>query len=280
MKAPDRGLEVGTARGRQQERVGRAGQLPDLAKTERICECHLPLWCLRLPRLPLSPPPPSSGPPAGRLRIKTTLRLWDERSNLPRCHPHSASLPLSWPTGRALALALRPRARLPPIGAALYRWRSAPEPTGEPWKFAVWSGGSRVHSLSSPPQLAPTAGSLRRRRELLVPITARIRMWRGVYGRIGAAVKRGVSADGTRDVRAKGRGRSRAIGGAGRILVIFHPGWHESGSPGHRSSIRWASRPSAPVGHARRAHRNGILRQRRRPSRRLKARLLAWCYPH
>ncbi|HEU6439211.1 MAG TPA: hypothetical protein VFC12_02120, partial [Terriglobales bacterium] len=26
-----------------------------------------------------------------------------------------------------------------PIGAALYRWRSAPEPTGEPWKLAVWS---------------------------------------------------------------------------------------------------------------------------------------------
>ena len=92
-----------------------------------------------------------------------------------------------WPTSRALALV----ARLPPIGAALYRWRSAPEPTGEPWKLAVWSGGSRVHSLSSPLQLAPTAGSLRRRREVLVPITARIRMWAGVYGRAGGCVKSG-----------------------------------------------------------------------------------------
>ena len=37
----DRGLEVGAAGGRQQDRVGRAGQLPDLAKTERIFECHV-----------------------------------------------------------------------------------------------------------------------------------------------------------------------------------------------------------------------------------------------
>jgi hypothetical protein len=100
------------------------------------------------------------------------------------------------------------------IGAALYRWRSAPEPTGEPWKLAVWSGGSRGHSLSSPHQLAPTAGSLRRRREVLVPITARIRMWRestgtaasvSNAGRLGCALSAQVPS-----------GRAREISGSRR----------------------------------------------------------------
>jgi hypothetical protein len=67
-----------------------------------------------------------------------------------------------WPTGRALATVLWPPL-LPPIGAARYRWRPAPEPTGGPWKPGVRSGGSRVHSLPPPRQLPPTAGSLRRR---------------------------------------------------------------------------------------------------------------------
>ena len=89
----------------------------------------------------------------------------DERSLLlPRCHPRSAVCrtltdgPLVGPL---------PGCRS--IGAALYRWRSAPEPTGRPRRpraSASWppprvrSGGSRVHSPPPPPRLAPTAGSL------------------------------------------------------------------------------------------------------------------------
>src|SRR5262245_4444796 len=53
-----------------------------------------------------------------------------------------------------------------PIGAARYRWRSAPEPTDAASGLCrtdrVRSGGSRVHSPPSPPRLAPTAGSLDR----------------------------------------------------------------------------------------------------------------------
>ena len=47
------------------------------------------------------------------------------------------------------------------IGAALYRWRSAPEPTGSAAvPRSVRSGGSRVHSLSSSPRFPPATGSL------------------------------------------------------------------------------------------------------------------------
>ncbi len=54
------------------------------------------------------------------------------------------------------------------IGAALYRWRSAPEPTGRCGgrsrsPCAVRSGGSRVHSPPSSPRFPPTTGSLCRR---------------------------------------------------------------------------------------------------------------------
>ena len=83
---------------------------------------------------------------------QTTFRLRDERSSLPRCHPHSA-MPHSVTDGK----------RLPaPIGAALYRWRSAPEPTGVPGVHPsrVGSGGSRVHSPSPLPRFPPSTGSL------------------------------------------------------------------------------------------------------------------------
>ena len=123
--------------------------LPDLAKTERICECHRRFASGVWDACPVSGWSAAAGltGPAGRESKDLSSR--DERSILPRCHPHSA-MPLS---GRRAGLSCGGRARgpcrrrLPPIGAALYRWRSAPEPTGEPWKLAVWSGGSRVHSL-------------------------------------------------------------------------------------------------------------------------------------
>jgi hypothetical protein len=77
-----------------------------------------------------------------------------------------------------------------PIGAARYRWRSAPEPTdvcGKPLR--VRSGGSRVHSPSSPSRLAPTAGSLGRRATGTRPVHSPLCvMWRGVWaGRLGAS---------------------------------------------------------------------------------------------
>jgi len=52
-----------------------------------------------------------------------------------------------------------------PIGAALYRWRSAPEPTGfrGRCRVAVGSGGSRVHSPPPSPRFPPATGSLCRR---------------------------------------------------------------------------------------------------------------------
>jgi hypothetical protein len=168
------------------------------------------------PRLSPRPSPPADRLPAGRESKDLSSQ---GRKVDPSAVPPTFGNAALWPTGRALAW-LFGRARLPPIGAALYRWRSAPEPTGEPWKLAVWSGGSRVHSLSSPLQLAPTAGSLCRRREVLVPITARIRMWRGVYGERRRGVKWVARAVAERDAEgrlgvargpdAEGRGRQRA----------------------------------------------------------------------
>jgi hypothetical protein len=55
------------------------------------------------------------------------------------------------------------RAEVPPIGAALYRWRSAPEPTARRRPAEVRSGGSRVHSPPSPLRFPPATGSLGRR---------------------------------------------------------------------------------------------------------------------
>src|SRR4029078_3740876 len=58
---------------------------------------------------------------------RTTYRPRDEKSFLSRVHPHSAMPPLRY---RRPGFSLRPlRGRSLAIGAALYRWRSAPEPT-------------------------------------------------------------------------------------------------------------------------------------------------------
>ncbi len=75
------------------------------------------------------------------------------------------------------------------IGAALYRWRSAPEPTdacGIPLR--VRSGSSRVHSPSSPSRLAPTAGSLVRRATGTRPVHSPLFvMWPGVWAGCSAS---------------------------------------------------------------------------------------------
>ena len=67
------------------------------------------------------------GDPGPARRIKNDLRPRDERSCLPRCHPHSAICRTHLTDGSADG----PQIRRPPIGAARYRWRSAPEPTGD-----------------------------------------------------------------------------------------------------------------------------------------------------
>ena len=134
----DRGLEVGRARGAQQDRVGVGGEALGLRQADRI-GCRHRGW----PR-----------------RIKNDLRLRDERSCLPRCHPHSA-MPHSRDrrVGRGFATAADRRC---PVSLALCAgayWRPRLAPP------RVRSGGSRVHSPSSSFRLAPTAGSLGRRRD-------------------------------------------------------------------------------------------------------------------
>jgi hypothetical protein len=75
-------------------------------------------------------------------------------------------------------------ARRPPIGAARYRWRSAPEPTGD---VRVRSGGSRVHSPPSSLRFPPATGSLCRRATGTRPVQSPLFvMWPGVYGRLAA----------------------------------------------------------------------------------------------
>ena len=57
----------------------------------------------------------------------------------------------------------RPTGLSSPIGAARYRWRPAPEPTGRGVHRVVRSGGSRVHSPSPSSRFPPATGSLCRR---------------------------------------------------------------------------------------------------------------------
>ena len=96
----DRGLEVGRTRGTQHDRVRVGGDPLRLGQADRFGGGHR-----RWPR-------ESENDHSSR----------DERSCLPRCHPHSAvpHFVTDGPLGVATCR---------PIGAALYRWRSAPEPT-------------------------------------------------------------------------------------------------------------------------------------------------------
>ena len=128
---------------------------------------------------------------------RTTFVSRDERSCLPRCHPHSA-MPHSRDRQVFRPRARRPRA--PPIGAALYRWRSAPKPTGRRVSLCggscrVRSGGSRVHSPPSPLRFPPATGSLGRRATGTRPVLSHIRdeaaKSRGAVGETSSAVSDG-----------------------------------------------------------------------------------------
>ena len=171
----DRRLEVGRPGRAQQDRVRVRREALGLGQAERLVGAHR----------------------VGASRIRNDPSSRDERPCLPRCHPHSAL-----PHLRDRQSAAHGRR---PIGAARYRWRSAPEPTdacGEPLR--VRSGGSRVHSPSSPSRLAPTAGSLSRRATGTRPVHSPLFvMWRGVWAgsfrgrqaRRGALVRARIVAD-------------------------------------------------------------------------------------
>ena len=75
------------------------------------------------------------------------------------------------------------------IGAALYRWRSAPEPTGSrrrvvPVVASVRSGGSRVHSPPPSPRFPPATGSLCRRSTGTRPVHSPLFVMSAEYGSV------------------------------------------------------------------------------------------------
>ena len=113
----DRRLEVGRARGAQEDRVGVGGEPLRLRQADRVCCGHRSVASGESKR------PFVSGTKGRAFRGATLFSAM----------PHS-------PDRRASASPRRP------IGAALYRWRSAPEPTDVRGsrRLVVRSGGSRV----------------------------------------------------------------------------------------------------------------------------------------
>ena len=100
------------------------------------------------------------------------------------------------------------------IGAARYRWRSAPEPTGVGGGLSarvlrVRSGGSRVHSPPPSPRFPPTTGSLCRRSTGTRPVHSPYScQWRGWWQGRAPGVKRPVA--GTRPSGEVARFEARA----------------------------------------------------------------------
>ena len=141
----DRGLEVGRARGAQQDRVRVGGQTLRLRQADRV-GCRHRDW----PR-----------------ESRTTVRPRDERSCLPRCHPHSA-MPHS--RDRRAGRLRDDRSALPCIAGALRRSLLAPA-TRCRFAFGPEAPGSipcrRRSGSHQPPDLWVDA------RRVLVPINAR-----------------------------------------------------------------------------------------------------------
>ena len=136
----DRRLEVGRARGAQQDGVGGGGEAFRLAEAERIAGDHVGLLA------------------GDRPQNQNDLSSRDERSCLPRCHPHSA-MPHSVTDGTGS----RPTDRRCPVSLALCAGAYWSADRASPRRPRVRSGGSRVHSPSSPSRFAPATGSLFRR---------------------------------------------------------------------------------------------------------------------
>ena len=141
----DRGLEVGRARGAQEHGVGRGRLAFRLGQAERVRAAvhrrHSP-----------SVAAPGTSPPGNQERPSSSR---DERSCLPRCHPHSAIAALV--TDGPLVVSCR--SALPSIAGALRRSLLC-VPDGHPPAFAVRSGGSRVHSPPPSSRFPPATGSL------------------------------------------------------------------------------------------------------------------------
>ena len=140
-----------------------------------------------------------------------------------------------------------------PIGAALYRWRSAPEPTGVRGVTPprVRSGGSRVHSPSSSPRFPPATGSLCRRSTGTRPVHSPFFvMWPGVWARPLRGVKparSGAQPPAADHQRQPGRTSSAA---PLRVDGAIAPPRDTSG-PRFRAETRRPSRGPAPDRRAR-----------------------------
>jgi len=130
-------LEVGRARGAQEDRVCVGGKALCLRQADRIGCRH---------RVSAS-------------ENQNDLRLRDERSCLPRCHPHSA-MPHSRDR-RAVPRLRGDRSALPGIAGALRRSLLGLRRCHAP--LAVRSGGSRVHFPPLSLRFPPATGSLCRR---------------------------------------------------------------------------------------------------------------------
>ena len=168
-ECPDRGLEVRRARGAQQDRVGVGGQTLRLRQADRI----------------------GCGHRGGLGESRNDRSSRDERSCLPRCHPHSACAALIVTDGPGT---FPWRSALPGIAGALRR------------SLLAWSAGSWPASLAFGPE-AP--GSIHRRRRpgfhqppvlsadarrVLVPFTARIRISGADGGRTRPGRQAGAAA--------------------------------------------------------------------------------------
>ncbi len=161
-------LEVGGARRPQEQRVGIASEPLRLGEAERVRRGHVR-------RLRLSCFVVQVGP-----RIETTSRPRDERSSLPRCHPHSA---MPHFPDRRVRLSTD-RSALPAIAGALRRSLLGPAALAAPRRskpaLTVRSGGSRVHSPPPSPRFPPATGSLCRRSTGTRPVRSPYSVRRGV----------------------------------------------------------------------------------------------------
>ena len=176
----DRRLEVGRARRAQEDRVGVGGQALRLRQAERIRCRHRVV---------------ASG------ELETTFRLRDERSCLPRCHPHSA-MPHS--RDRRVAGSRGDRSALPCIAGALRRSLLASRLA--PVAFGPEAPGSIPRRRRS--GFAPTTGSLDRRATGTRPVHSPLFVMCREYGR-----RRGAPSSGRGDRRLGSHGRQHGQNG-------------------------------------------------------------------
>jgi hypothetical protein len=225
--------------------------------------------------------PTSGGVASGPLRVpavgprglagnQNDLSSRDERSILPRCHPHSA-MPHSWPTGQALApCGATPADRCCPVSLALC--------AGAYWRALEARG--LVRWLTGP--FAPVAAPASTSRWVSVPATGRYSSRSSPVFRCGAeSTSRGASVSNAADSavrrcrRPRGRcRRQRRAAHHSCHLLTPVAGGRVSASRRHRFG-GWD--PHRTGIHARWAA-SGPSSEAMRPEHRLV--VLAPCYPH